>query len=81
MSGKVVFDVGIGEAQCARMLGMDQRKSDLVAAHSPISRHCLLQRILDELLESRTPQRGNRFYLAKQRIGQINRRSHKTILT
>jgi hypothetical protein len=51
MSGKVTFDLGIGEAQCAWMLGTDQRKSDLVAAHPPATGDCLLQRILDGLLQ------------------------------
>ena len=51
MSGKVIFDVGIGETQCARMLGMDQRKPNLVAAHSPITRDGLLQCILNELFQ------------------------------
>jgi hypothetical protein len=51
MSGKVIFDVGIGKLQCARMLGTDQRKPDPMAAHSPITRDGLLQRNLNELFE------------------------------
>ena len=54
MSGKVIFDIGIGKAQRARMFGTDQRKLYLVAADSPATSDCLLQRILDELLQSRT---------------------------
>jgi hypothetical protein len=33
-SGKVIFDVGIGEVQCAGMLGANQRDRSLTNSHT-----------------------------------------------
>ncbi len=50
ISGKVIFDVGIGQTQGSRMLGTDERKVDFLAANPSPAGHRLSQRLLNKLL-------------------------------
>ena len=76
MSGKVIFDVGIGEAQGARMLGTNEGNFDLMEMRSPHAGPGLVLRLPDELLQTLPSQRRHRLKLAKQRVGQIHAGSH-----